>query len=105
MKCSNCGQVKPDYHFFSFRGKYDSAFFANPQALNGQCWGCNAPYRCISCGNVQTADQFRIHGRICVTCKTVGISKVAPVEDEFLAPLAYEDSLDAENSVESGDLS
>jgi hypothetical protein len=102
MKCPKCEQVKPDYHFFSFRGNYIKDFFANPQALNGQCFDCNGPYKCICCGVVQESTQFRVNGRICDTCKNAGIYRPSRLTDAFTGSFAYEDSLDAENSAEMG---
>jgi len=69
MKCLTCGFDKTPYHFFSFRGRYTKAFFANPQAKHGNCFECNGPYKCIQCGEVKHALNFRIGGRICDTCK------------------------------------
>lgn len=83
MKCSKCGQVKPDYQFFSFRGNYLNEFFANPLTLNGQCFDCNAPYKCICCGVIQDADQFRVQGRTCKTCKDSGILRPSRVTGAF----------------------
>lgn len=79
MKCSKCGEVKTDYHFFSFRGNYIKEFFANPLTLNGQCFDCNAPYKCLCCGVIQDSDQFRVQGRICKTCKDSGILRPSRV--------------------------
>lgn len=95
--CKCCNQNKPDYHFFSFRGTYLKDFFANPLALNGNCFECNGPYKCICCGIVQDANQFRVNGRICITCKSNGICRSSRVTGAFSPLVAYEDSLGSEN--------
>lgn len=101
MKCVKCGQAKDDYEFFSFRGNYLKEFFANPLTLTGQCFDCNAPYKCICCGIVQDANQFRVNGRICETCKTAGIHRPSPVADAFAAPTVLNAHNDTGNAVES----
>jgi len=100
--CVKCGQDKPAYHFFSFRGNYASEFFANPQSMNGQCFECNGPYKCIYCGVVQPADQFRVQGRVCLSCKTTGIHNISRVEDALNTANSAEYPQNAENALESG---
>ena len=99
--CKCCGQNKPDYHFFSFRGNYNTDFFANPLALNGNCFECNGPYKCICCNVVQPANQFRVNGRVCTTCKDSGICTPSRVTNAFSVAIADGYSLSPENSVES----
>ncbi len=75
MKCTKCGVDKHAYNFYLHRGKSTSVthfFFTNPDAKDTQCWECNGAYRCICCGIEQPANQFRVGGRICTTCKTLG---------------------------------
>jgi len=84
MKCVKCGQAKDDYEFFSFRGNYLKEFFANPLTLTGQ-----------------DANQFRVNGRICETCKTAGIHRPSPVADAFTAPTVLNAHNDTGNAVES----
>lgn len=69
MKCTKCGLEKPNYHFIAFTGIYQKEFFANPTALNSQCWDCNSPYKCIICNEVKEASEFRVGGRVCRMCK------------------------------------
>ncbi len=81
MKCTNCGQIKPTYHFYMQRGISTAVtkfFFINPEWHPNRCWVCNGNYRCLGCGLEKGADQFRVGGRICHTCKSAGIYKVLP---------------------------
>lgn len=103
MKCPKCEQEKPDYHFFAFRGNYLKDFFANPLTLIGQCFDCNGPYKCVYCGVVQDASEFRVGGRVCNTCKSVGIHNVAPVAEARNDQHSTNDTLDAANALESGE--
>lgn len=102
MICVKCGQTKPDYHFFAFRGNYLKEFFANPKAMNGQCFECNAPYKCIACGEIKDASAFRVGGRVCDTCKSAGILFLAPVADAITDAVASVDTLGDEDALESG---
>ena len=77
MKCVVCGEIKDDYQFFKFRNKFNKEFFhAGIPQTDGVCWHCAAPYKCVGCGEVKAADQFRIGGRYCVDCRTVGITNL-----------------------------
>ena len=82
--CRVCGEDKPPYHFFKPRGKYNKAFFADGIPDGHTCWDCAGDYRCLGCGHVKPAYQFRIQGRFCVDCiaennTTVTVFKVAAV--------------------------
>ncbi len=77
--CSCCGQDKPAYHFYSPYGKTTNVtrfFFVNSAFSTTRCWECNGGYRCLYCGVVQDANQFRVGGRRCIGCKNAGISKM-----------------------------
>lgn len=74
MVCKVCGVDKDPYHFFNYSGKYDRKFFVTGWQP-GVCWECAAPYRCINCGQIQDADQYRVMGRICKTCKASGMPR------------------------------
>lgn len=71
--CSHCGQDKPRFHFFVYRGKYNREFFASGiPAKSDVCWACGGDYRCIACHEVKPHTSFRIQGRICDECKASG---------------------------------
>lgn len=70
IRCMKCGQDYPPYYFFSPRGKYNKTFFASGIPLSHVCWYCAAPYRCVQCGEIREASEFRVMGRICNHCKT-----------------------------------
>jgi hypothetical protein len=98
MICSKCGQTKSDYHFYSRLGKtfrVTRFFFINPDFSPLQCWECNGDYRCLGCGEVKNASQFRVGGRFCHTCKEAGIYKV--LTEAYALPEASTDvgSLDS----------
>lgn len=102
--CANCGQDKPAYHFYSIRGKSTRVtkyFFASPDRRGDQCWECNAPYKCISCGNEQAADQFRVGGRICITCKSSGKHRELAEIYARQVVSSSEDTYNDENALES----
>ncbi len=97
MKCRKCGQDKLDYHFFAFKGWYVKEFFANPLSLSGQCFDCNGPYKCLKCGEVKPASDFRIGGRVCVACKNPQIINGAPVENAFAVLSGAVDTQDGDS--------
>lgn len=76
--CSVCGEDKPPYHFTLFHrmSAEDKAFFVNARRdeqgnlRNDVCWSCNGGYRCLQCGNVFPAEDFRVQGRYCKHCKS-----------------------------------
>ena len=71
MKCTQCQQDKSIYNFFNFRGKYNRTFFTRPiEEISGLCFDCAGPYRCLSCGAIQDASEFRLQGRYCHACKS-----------------------------------
>ena len=75
MICKSCNQDKTKYNFFHFRGKYDKSFFVRPiYEIDGLCFDCAAPYRCLGCGQVLGAEHFRVQGRLCHVCKTAPLS-------------------------------
>lgn len=102
--CSCCGQDKPAYHFYSRLGKTFNVtrfFFVSPTFSVTQCWNCNGDYRCLGCGEIKVATEFRVGGRFRNDCKTAGIYETLA---EAYAPkrtVASADSLDAENALES----
>lgn len=71
MICPHCKQDKTPYHFFSFRGNYDKArFHAMIPDVEGLCFDCGGPYRCLICGEFKPASDYRLQGRVCQSCKT-----------------------------------
>lgn len=68
IRCHVCGEDKPRYHFFSPRGRYNKEFFANGVPDGHTCWDCGGDYKCLGCGEVKPAHQFRIQGRYCADC-------------------------------------
>lgn len=71
--CKVCGRDLPLYNFFKFAGTYDRTFWVNFPPLELQnhiCFECAAPYRCIECGEIKGASEFRIQGQVCKTCKS-----------------------------------
>lgn len=78
MICSICGENKAPYAFtqFTHMDESDKFFFVhmrrypNGNPRNDVCWKCNAPYRCLGCGNVKSPDEFRLQGRYCHACKS-----------------------------------
>lgn len=76
MVCSVCGRDLPPYNFTQFRmtDDVDRRFFASARRdkhgfVEGVCWECNGPYRCLQCGEVKPASEFRLQGRYCKDCK------------------------------------
>lgn len=69
MKCSKCGENKPEYHFFKHRNNYNTEFFLNIVPNEDTCWTCSGPYRCIICEQIKDASAFRVGGRVCHDCK------------------------------------
>lgn len=74
MKCPQCQNERSNYSFYSFRGNQHvakSQFFTRPiEDINGACFDCAGPYRCLTCGEVKDASEFRLQGRICHSCKS-----------------------------------
>lgn len=101
--CSCCGQDKTPYNYFNGkRGREMRYFITNPAWSTTRCFQCNGDYRCLGCGVVQDASQFRVGGRFCQSCKDAGIYLVSA---EVYARKAEEpsgDTFDAENAPESG---
>lgn len=102
MKCFICGQIKPDYHFFKHRNKYDRAFFMNTIPVEDLCWDCGGPYKCAGCGKIKPASAFRVGGRFCNVCKTNGIHRSLADEINQDNDIASGDSLDGVETLESG---
>lgn len=68
--CAVCGEDKPHYNFFHFTGKYDESFFTRQRsAKSNVCFACGGPYRCIYCGDVKDASEYRVQGRVCKSCR------------------------------------
>lgn len=68
--CSVCGEDKSPYHYFKHSGKYNQDFFTTELGYtNGVCFDCAGPYRCIMCGQIKPASDYRLQGRICTSCK------------------------------------
>jgi hypothetical protein len=106
MICTCCNQTKPDYHFLSRFGKATSVtrfFFVNPDFSPTQCWACNGDYRCLGCGVIQDASQFRVGGRFCIACKNAGIYQVLPEAYAFRDAVASGSSLTASDELESAE--
>lgn len=76
--CAICGEDKQPHHFTLFHrlSAEDEAFFINARRdvrnnyRNDVCWECNGGYRCLECGNVFPASDFRVQGRYCKHCKS-----------------------------------
>lgn len=73
MICRMCGEDKPPYEFFKPRGKYNKAFFAAGTPDGHTCWDCGGPYKCLGCGQVKPAADYRIQGRFCSDCRFEGL--------------------------------
>lgn len=68
--CAVCGEDKPAYHYFKHSGKYTQDFFTTEAGYtNGVCFDCAGPYKCISCGQIKPASEYRLQGRVCSECK------------------------------------
>lgn len=68
MICRKCGADKPPYNYFNPRNKFNTEFFVNPP--DGKtCFDCGGDYKCITCGEVKPASEYRCQGRICKGCK------------------------------------
>ena len=94
MKCETCGQTKDDYHFFKHRNRYDREFFLNIQPETDICWECAGPYRCIGCGEIKDASEFRVCGRLCADCKEVGIVNSSHLDASRKGGTSYPTSQD-----------
>lgn len=83
MKCPHCGEHKPAYHFFKQRSHFETtklSFYTRPiEAVANLCFACAGPYHCLQCHHEQAADQFRVGGRICLTCKA---ARFVPVQGQ-----------------------
>lgn len=78
MICKGCNHNKSNYHFFNFRNNYKvakSTFFTRPiDEIDRLCFDCAAPYRCLGCGAVKGASEFRLQGRYCLDCRNRPLS-------------------------------
>lgn len=57
MICAICNCDKEPYHMMT-REKGSAI-----------CFDCGGPYECIHCDVTQPSTEFRVQGRICITCK------------------------------------
>ena len=104
IQCSCCGQAKTEYNFFNGKLNRETRYFiTNPDWTPKHCFTCNGPYRCLGCGVVQDASQFRIGGRFCHHCKEAGVYRVRTEVYARNEAVASVDSLDAVKTLESGE--
>lgn len=77
MICEICGEDKLPYHFVIIdSSNEDKTFFVSAyrndknQPVKDVCWECNGPYKCLQCGQVKPAGEYRVGGRYCKVCKS-----------------------------------
>lgn len=78
MICRVCNRDLPLVHFYRhLRGKEDylpnTGYFVSEYSLarsNDVCFECASPYRCVECGEIKPAAEYRLQGRMCKACKS-----------------------------------
>lgn len=93
--CDTCGRDLPPSHFYWHRGSKDhGGFFITDKARysNKTCFECAAPYKCLGCGEIKPASEFRIGGRYCIACRNAGINHVTREKNARLAQSAMDDA-------------
>lgn len=93
--CKVCGQDKPRYHYFHHSGVYNKSFFTTQEGFtSGVCFDCASPYRCVSCGQVKPASEYRVQGRVCLECREA--SKMPRQTHAIAEKNGFDDVLDTE---------
>jgi hypothetical protein len=101
--CDTCGRDLPPSHYFMHRGSKDHGGFfitAKARLSNKTCFECAAPYKCLGCNEIKPASEFRIGGRYCASCRSIGINRVIREKNARIHMQSVNDSLEAHNAPE-----
>lgn len=104
--CDTCGRDLPPSYFYMHRGsKNHGGFFITEKARysNTTCFECAAPYKCLGCDEIKPASEFRVCGRYCTSCRSIGINRVTREKNARIAADRHNDSQNDENALNTPD--